>query len=182
MKTCVSKEPFLISLTSSFRITSNCWKSRASYFTTASPFCHPVYSLVAPEQAFWCHGHISIPLFHWAFFVLSMLKTCWSLFVVCWTDVVLGWFWVLTCLLCYGSYRVLTGVGSPVLFLPPSSCNFVSTHIHLPFIGWKLSFICMSSSSIHSYFQYDLQSKPHKPCWRWAICVMMISQMRLSVF
>lgn len=77
LKTSASKDPFLISPTSSLRITSSCWKSSQA---TLQPFLLPAtqwYSACC--TAFCCREGVSIPFFHSAIFVLAVLKASWSL-------------------------------------------------------------------------------------------------------
>lgn len=84
LKTSVSKDLFLISSTSSLRITSRCWKLGQA---TLQPILVPAmqwYS--ACSTAFCCHEGVSIPFFHSAIFVVAVLKASWSLFVVCWRN------------------------------------------------------------------------------------------------
>lgn len=102
---------------------------------------------------------------------------CWKLHEVClWCVEQMLWFWVgFESWLVYFVTEVtdtLTGVWSPVLFLPPSSCVY-----SLPFTLRRVealsSFVC-PFPSIHPYSHYDLQSKHHKQCWSCVICIMMI--------
>lgn len=87
LKTSASKDPFLISPTSSLRIASSCWKSRSSYIPTLSPSRHAVVlCLLHSFLLSWGAWHSSIPFFHSAIFVVVVLKASWSLFVVCWTN------------------------------------------------------------------------------------------------